>query len=372
MVESVHTFILKFLVQAERATKSLEAIDKNLKTIGKTVDIAGKAVKNFRVDMLSMGLGMTFFMFGIQIQLRRMLRLMFNIFEEASGSTSILMEKFNMMRANLGAIAIAFFDAFAQSSLFDFLISVITRLAEWFLDLDDSTKAFITTLTVSLVAAFAIFSVGGQILLGIYLFQQIWTSIFGAGGKIATETAAGMGTTTTEGTTVGAFAKGLTLMRNLIGTGLVIKALFGIYKNITDAEPTPFWEILKLSLLAGVGVGVLTWNPIAGVLAGGIVMITMLLDNKKFKNQLEQVNQALRKKIFSPELLTAEDIGMGVTWQGTQSPAAAQAETARVQKEANIGGTFQIGEISKAIREGLDSGMLRLRDLIQPTPSTLS
>src|SRR3990167_11246253 len=107
-------------------------IDDMLKGIDKSI---AKTSRIFNKKLLGLGLGMTFFMWGIQMQLKRMLRLMFNVFEEASGQTSLLMQKFNIMRANLGSIAIAFFDAFAQSSLFDFLISVVTRLTEWFINL---------------------------------------------------------------------------------------------------------------------------------------------------------------------------------------------------------------------------------------------
>src|SRR3990167_6892234 len=134
MAETSHIFNIIFRV-IDKATKSLASIDKTLKGISKSVDQSSKSFGGFNKKLLGMGLGMTFFMWGVQMQLRRMLRLMFNVFEEASGSTSLLMEKFNIMRANLGSIAIAFFDAFAQSSLFDFLINVVTSLTEWFINL---------------------------------------------------------------------------------------------------------------------------------------------------------------------------------------------------------------------------------------------
>src|SRR3990167_10525983 len=87
--------------------------------------------------MLGLGLGMTFFMWGVQMQLQRMLRSMFNTFTLAEGETGALNQQFNIVRANLAAISIAFFDAFAQSGLFDSIIDVVSRVADWFLNLGD-------------------------------------------------------------------------------------------------------------------------------------------------------------------------------------------------------------------------------------------
>ena len=117
--------------------------------------------------LLGLGLGMTFMMWGVQMQLKRMLRLMFNVFEEASGSTSLLMQKFNIMRANLGSIAIAFWDAFAQSPLFESLLNLVTSLTQWFIDLDDTTKQTFTSNVFWIFGVILAINILGQTILAL-------------------------------------------------------------------------------------------------------------------------------------------------------------------------------------------------------------
>lgn len=162
-------------------------------TIIKGIDkqIAKTGVLNKK--LLGMGLGMTFFMFGIQMQLKRMMRQMFTVWESAQLQTSGLLDKFNMMRASLGAISIAFFDALAQSGLFDSLLNMIVSATNWFLDLSDATRAWIAEFFVKTLFLMIGISFLGQTALALNTLLSFfgdvksgWDKTFASAGTILT------------------------------------------------------------------------------------------------------------------------------------------------------------------------------------------
>src|SRR3990167_10931631 len=129
--------------------------------------------------MLGLGLGMTFFMWGVQMQLQRVLRSMFNVFTQAEGSTGALNQQFNIVRANLAAISIAFFDAFAQSGLFEFIIDVVSRIADWYLDLTDKQKQWVTEGVIGAYGLIKIIGLIGQTLLAVYVISEMNPIVLG-------------------------------------------------------------------------------------------------------------------------------------------------------------------------------------------------
>ena len=140
----------------------------------------GEAFGGMNKQMLGVGLGMTFFMWGIRMQLDRMLRSMFNIFQQAEGETGALNQQFNIVRANLAAISIAFYDAFAQSGLFNFIITAVSKIAEWFLNLDDSTRQWLSSSVFVFSGIILGLSILGQAFLGFVLFAQLTGVSFAA------------------------------------------------------------------------------------------------------------------------------------------------------------------------------------------------
>src|SRR3990167_8794256 len=111
-----------------------------METLSRGAVKAGTHIAGMNKRMLGLGLGMTFFMWGVQMQLQRVLRSMFNTFTLAEGSTGALNQQFNIVRANLAAISIAFFDAFAQSGLFDTILNFVMTATDWFLNLTDAQR----------------------------------------------------------------------------------------------------------------------------------------------------------------------------------------------------------------------------------------
>ena len=172
-------------------TKRLNTVGLTMDSVGRIIDIntkqfisMGSAVERvgklgsesfggMNKAMLGIGLGMTFFMWGVSMQINRLMRSMFNTFTLAEGETGALNQQFNIVRANLAAISIAFFDAFAQSGLFEIIINVISRLADWFLDLTDAQRKTWVEGAVKVYAFMKAISFLGQVVLGIYVAIQL-------------------------------------------------------------------------------------------------------------------------------------------------------------------------------------------------------
>lgn len=151
----------------DKASSSLASIDGSLKRIADGFNKNNKAIGGMNKQMLGLGLGMTFFMWGVQMQLQRMLRSMFNTFTLAEGETGALNQQFNIVRANLAAISIAFFDAFAQSGLFDYILNFVVKAADWFLNLSDATREWIASFAIKSLVLLIGIQMAGQTILAI-------------------------------------------------------------------------------------------------------------------------------------------------------------------------------------------------------------
>ena len=156
----------------DKATAPLKGVENNLKKID-------KAATGMNKKFLGLGLGLTFFLFGVKMQLDRMLRSMFNIFKQAEGETGALIQKFDLMKASLAAISIAFFDAFAQSGLFDMIIAFVIKVADWFLNLDDSTKQWLSSSLFVFSGIIFGLSLVGQALLAIFVLSNLNPIVLG-------------------------------------------------------------------------------------------------------------------------------------------------------------------------------------------------
>lgn len=160
----------------DKATAPLKGFENNLKKVD-------KAATGMNKKFLGLGLGLTFFMFGVKMQLDRMLRSMFNVFKQAEGETGVLLQQFNIMKASLAGISIAFFDAFAQSALFNFIINAVSSIANWFLDLTDKQREWLST-SLFIFSGFIFgLSLIGQALLALFVishFNPIITAVSAA------------------------------------------------------------------------------------------------------------------------------------------------------------------------------------------------
>ena len=108
MVQTTHIFNIIFQV-LDKASANLNKITTQMTNVRKSTDAVSKSAQKSSKALLGLGLGLTFFLFGVQLQLKRLLRTGFQFFKEAQGETGKLIEQFNILRANIAAIAIAFF-----------------------------------------------------------------------------------------------------------------------------------------------------------------------------------------------------------------------------------------------------------------------
>lgn len=157
----------------DKVTKPLKNIDKNLTAIRKNMEGTSKAVRGLSKGMLGLGLGLTFFMFGIQIQLKKVLKTAFQFFKEAQGETGALITQFNILRANLGGIAIAFFDAVAASGFLQRIIDVVIRIRQWFFNLDETTREWLSSSVFVFLGIITFLSLIGQALLAVFVLSQL-------------------------------------------------------------------------------------------------------------------------------------------------------------------------------------------------------
>ena len=166
MATSTHLFNIIFRV-IDKASASLQLMDTRLKKVEDTLNKTSQSFGGMNKRMLGLGLGMTFFMWGVQMQLQRMLRSMFNTFTLAEGETGALNQQFNIVRANLAAVSIAIFDAFAQSGLFDVILNFVMRAADWFLNLSDATRQWIASFGIKSLALVIGIQIAGQTILAL-------------------------------------------------------------------------------------------------------------------------------------------------------------------------------------------------------------
>src|SRR3990167_7041363 len=146
-----------------------------METLSRGAVKAGTHIAGMNKRMLGLGLGMTFFMWGVQMQLQRVLRSMFNTFTLAEGSSGVLNQQFNIVRANLAAISIAFFDAFAQSGLFDSILSFVTTATDWFLNLSDATREWIASFAIKSLMLIIGIQIAGQTILALNTLGSFFT-----------------------------------------------------------------------------------------------------------------------------------------------------------------------------------------------------
>ena len=101
-------------------------------------------------------------------------------------------------------------------------------------------------------------------------------------------------------------------------------------------------------------------------LAAGIISLVVLLETNQLKIKMKEVNDAMKKKVFAPQLLTDDEMSSsGAWWTGTQVPEAAKRETERL-KNINNPDYIDFDALTQAIREGAKQGTAEGYKMIPP------
>jgi len=128
---------------------------------------------------LSMGMALLFTGMAIKRYFETALRGLITTYMGVAGQTDIVSDKFYDLQAYLIFLKYSFMDAFAQTGLLDRWIERVTKLMDWFNNLDESTKATIVNIlvwgsiigTVMMVAGMALLFLLGPLSLIKYLFE---------------------------------------------------------------------------------------------------------------------------------------------------------------------------------------------------------
>jgi len=255
---------------------------------------------------------------GMQLQrtFGGVLRSITNTFMNVEGNQSMLAKGVTGLRASWEFLKFSIFNALDQPVIHQFIESVIDAV-NWVSKLINKHPA----LGTAIIAAFGVLAIGGAALMTIGQFALFYNAVFGVGGVLAVKTAAGMGTSAAagSGTVVGAVGKGMILARTLVGAGLVIYATYSLVDDFTSKKKLTAWEALKTALTAGIGVGILTVNPVAGIIA----FVTVLLAYKTVHD--------LKDKKFSEKFATLKEI---IEYQ--QRPGYSSSMFTSVPEEAKL------------------------------------
>lgn len=131
---------------------------------------------------------------------------------------------------------------------------------------------------------------------------------------VGTASTAAVGSAT-AGTGIAGFLSKYSTMVKLGGAVLSLYGIFRLVKQVGDDEPVSAKEAIMTALTTGLGVGLLTFNPVAGFLAAGAVLITIAYTNDA-KQQQDFLKGAFGT---SPELRTGEEAFI-TGYQGTTLP----------------------------------------------------
>ena len=291
MVSSTHLFAIIFQV-FDKATTNLRAIENRMKAVGTIMNQASGQTKGFSSDMFKLGMGMTFFMFGIQMQLQRMLRQMFTTFEGVQGQNSVLMEGFNQIRASLGTISIAFFEAFGQSGMLETIVNLVNRLTMWFLSLTDNQRMFIVKGVIGFFVLSKVVSFLGQILLGVVLvlLLPVW-ALWGIGA---------IGAIIAIINQIKEFKKNMGLINEDLKTNSEIAWVSWKSKALDNIYTVIKWLIKATDLISWMTGGLIK-NPLNTYLAD-------LIQEKQ--NALRQVNELAKSVVdMSPSTIALKEGG---------------------------------------------------------------
>lgn len=212
------------------------------------------------------------------------------------------------MNASWEFMKISMFETLSNTPLFRNFIEFIISAAESFAEFTQEHPVLLQMIAAVGGLALAI----GTLAFGAGIFNQFAMMAdylgIGTGASGAKSLIKGIG--------------GLQTALQAAGLGLTIWAVIRAANQIGSNEDVSFLDILKTAIIGGVGVGLLTWNPVAGVLAGGVILVTLLMSEES-KDTIQAIQDAFNK----PAELRAPDEAFLTGWQGTWLPTNAQTGT---------------------------------------------
>jgi hypothetical protein len=303
-----------------------------------------QAIHSAKMTMLTFGLSVLFAGMALKRLGDTGLKSLIDAYKITGTENSVVMQKTNELSASWEFMKFSIMNALNQSPLFlmviDFLVGAINWLSSFINKFPD--------LGVAIVGAFAFLSVGGGLMVALGSISsflsgtwkteilKVFSEIFGKGGTVSTTVAGGMGTAAGEkGSVAGVLKTSMPIWQGIIGSGLVIYGVFQTVSDMTSKTPTPFSKILYDAIFVGAGVGILSWNPIAGILAGAVILISLLLSNDSKKTM-----SAIHKAFAKPGAYQLPEDVLWTGYSGTSLPKSIQDEMSNYKSNMsyNVGG----------------------------------
>lgn len=264
-------------------TKAANSASAAMSGLNNNIDKGTKAIKTFDMRYL----GLMFSGMALKRAFGGALRSLFDGFRQAGNEQSNFSVKTSELSASWTFLKYSIVNALSNSALFTGFMDGLMGVIDWVSQLINKFPAIGT----GLVIAFSVLTAAGTVGMIIGQFMLGWKAVFGVGGLWGKSVASGAGTVAGEsGTVAGSVKKGYISWNKIIGAGLIIKAVVGTYKSVTDESPTPFKTLLKDALTFGLGFGIFTGWWAGAAIATGIILITTILSESGKKNMLDIQN----------------------------------------------------------------------------------
>lgn len=266
------------------STEKLSVFEKSIKKTTAALEKTYQSARKFDMRMLSiMFAGM-----ALQRAFGGALRSIKESFDKAENNTSQLSESTMGLSAAWEFLKFSIFNALDQPGFLN-LIDNLIAVVDWVSDLVNKFPILGTTI----LELFAIFAVGGAIMMVLGQFALGWKALFGIGGLFASQAGVGIGSVQSK------FATALTAMKVLAGLGIALY-LFNDYMGRGEDYKLTAVDLVKDLGLASIG-GYMVGGPY-GALAGFLIML--VFDVKKpVRDELENVLAENEEIIASGESL---------------------------------------------------------------------
>jgi len=276
--------------QGKLSAEGLQTNVAALRAIGIQAGLSNKQMTKFfregeisanRFDMRMLSI----LFLGMQMQrtFGGFLRSITNTFLKAGDNTSALSQSTTRLGAAWEFFKFSLFDAL-NTPFFISIIDGVINLIDWFSQLPVEVKIAIDAILVSL----ALLGAGATAWV---LIRGAGAAIWGAGGFWAVDAAAGLGTSAGEAGTVAASIKNAIPGLNKLLGGLILTiGISNTLEDVLSGEKTTAKDAILDALMVGLGVGIWTMNPIAGILAGATILLTIMISN-----DLKDENSILKK-----------------------------------------------------------------------------
>ena len=282
-----------------------------------------QAEKKFATKSLQRNLSGMFFWMQVSRVQGQALRSMMNTYKTATQGNSALDKATTRLSASWEFLKFSIINSLDTSAVYMFIDGV-----QWLIEKTTSLIDEFDWLGPAIVTAMGVLFVGGAVAMGFHQFL-LWYNTFFISSILASTQAATGTAAATSGMT-GMFKTAMGAMRTMLGAGFLLYGLFKLADSLDNPSEITAKTAIMAALSTGLGVGLLTANPLAGFIAGVAVLVTMVIA-KDIANQNEYWAEVHKLKDKSNLELTgyydSYDEALAHGWQGTVVPGGGRPKS---------------------------------------------